>query len=599
MRRLQVAFSRGIGTFVLVVVAILGLSSTVTSRPASAAWPEFGRAITTAPNNQDDSHAAPDGAGGAIVVWVDAGSGVVDLFAQHVLASGELDSAWPINGRALLTDPTALAVPSQTAPGIVLDGAGGAIVAWVDGRTSSVSGADVYAQHVLASGLVDARWPANGAALCTATGNQTDLAIVSDGAGGAIVTWMDARGSDTEGGDIFAQHVLASGVVDPDWKTNGAAVCTAPGRQVFPELDTDGAGGAIVTWSDPRSSVTGFDIYAQHVLSSGVMDLAWPDDGRALCTATGGQIQSTIVSDGGAPAAGGSGAIVSWSDARDGTAHIFAHHVLASGALDRAWPVDGLAVCTAPIEQQHAIMVSDDAGGAIVSWEDQRSGIHNIFAQHVLVSGAVDARWPVNGRALSTRPTEQTGATMVEDGAGGAIVAWQDGSVDIFAQHVLASGALDPVFPVDGRPVCDLPGAQNGPSMVAAGPADAIIAWTDLRSGLTSDIFALELQAAETTDVDGPPPAREVTFARPSPNPAVAGVTLRFALPRETAMRLAIYDVGGRQVRLLVLGAQPAGGHALAWDLRDESGQPIGTGIYFARLEAEGHVLARKVAKLN
>jgi hypothetical protein len=584
---------RNLGSINALLVIIAALSLTIDPRPAMAAWPAFGRAISAAPGSQDDAMAATDGAAGAIVTWVDAASGVVDLFAQHVLASGELDPAWPSGGRALLTDPSTLPGPSgsQVFPVIVSDGAGGAIVAWQDGR--SLAGTDVFAQHVLANGQIDGRWPANGTALCTFTGNQTSLAIASDGAGGALVTWMDGR-SPATGIDIFAQHVLVSGEVDPDWKTDGAAVCTAPGRQARPQIDADGAGGAIVTWEDPRSSVTSFDIYAQHMLSSGLADLAWPTDGQALCTAPGGQLLPTIVSD------GAHGAIVSWTDNRDPTPHIFAHHILASGALDRAWPVNGLVLVTAPIEQQLSILVSDGAGGAIVSWQDQRSGVHNMYAQHVRVTGVVDAGWPINGIALSSRPTEQNGAVIVPDGAGGAVVTWQDGGTDIFAQHVLASGVLDPAFPTAGQPVIALPSVENKPSMVAAGGGSgAIITWTDFRSG-SSDIDALQLlTVVATAGVDDPGPSREVLLAAPRPNPARGSLALRFTLPRTTRVDLAIYDLAGRQVRQLVSEAQAAGDHSIGWDLRDDAGRAVGAGLFFARLDAEGRVLTQKVATLR
>ena len=62
---------------------------------------------------------------------------------------------------------------------------------------------------------------------------------------------------------------------------------------------------------------------------------------------------------------------------------------------------------------------------------------------------------------------------------------------------------------------------------------------------------------------------------------------------------LAIFDAGGRRVRALTSGAQPEGQHAVAWDLRDGSGSVAHAGVYFARLEVEGHVLTRKFAKLK
>ena len=76
-------------------------------------------------------------------------------------------------------------------------------------------------------------------------------------------------------------------------------------------------------------------------------------------------------------------------------------------------------------------------------------------------------------------------------------------------------------------------------------------------------------------------------------------VTLRFALQHQARVRLGIYDVGGRRVRELASGAQAAGEHALAWDLRDEAGRSVGAGLYFARLEAEGQVLTQKLATLR
>jgi hypothetical protein len=52
-------------------------------------------------------------------------------------------------------------------------------------------------------------------------------------------------------------------------------------------------------------------------------------------------------------------------------------------------------------------------------------------------------------------------------------------------------------------------------------------------------------------------------------------------------------------VRELASGAQPAGEHAIAWDLRDQSGRAVGAGLYFARLEAAGQALTRKLATLQ
>ena len=61
--------------------------------------------------------------------------------------------------------------------------------------------------------------------------------------------------------DIYAQRVNAAG--SPQWTADGVALCTAANDQRDPTIVSDGAGGAIVTWDDRRNG--GYDIYAQHV----------------------------------------------------------------------------------------------------------------------------------------------------------------------------------------------------------------------------------------------------------------------------------------------------------------------------------------------
>ncbi len=577
---------------VLVLVAFVSvpLGTLAAPRPAFANWPVCGRAISTAPKGQVHSTITTDGADGAIITWQDFRSPRINVFAQHVRASGDVDPAWPLDGQALLTDSLGLgnADGGQTSPLIVPDGAGGAIIAWQDNRNTDT---DVFAQHILASGAVDPDWKANGSALCTSPGVQNSIAMVSDGAGGAIVTWMDGRpGASVM--DIYAQHVLASGIVDPRWPVDGLAVSTAAGLQQFPVIVEDGLGGAIISWDDARSSVSRRDIYAQHVLNSGVVNRGWPLDGRALCTAAGDQGTPTIATD------RAHGAIVAWTDSRiAGTGHIFAHHVFGSGSLDPAWPVNGRAISNAAVTEGRPLAVSDGVGGAIVNWEGFTVEL-NMYVQHVTVFGVVDPAWPAGGRALSNSDRQQTFASIVPDGAGGAVVAWDD-SVDVVIQHVLANGALDPAYPDTGRAVCDLGADQGDPALVATGGGGAIVAWTDFRNGAFSgaDIFALQVLAAGTLDVSGATP--EIAFAHPRPNPARGPLTLRFTLPREAPVRLTIYDTTGRRVRELASGARPAGEHAIEWDLRGERGHAVDAGIYFVRLDVDGRSLTRKVATLR
>jgi flagellar hook capping protein FlgD len=562
-------------------------------RIASAAWPPFGRAISTAVGDQLAPSISTDGAGGAIIAWVDFRGAPVNLFARRVLASGELDPAWPADGRALRTNPLALGTESGNPgpPGIVPDGSGGAIVIWED-RRSSLTAPDIFAQHVLASGAVDVAWPANGLAVSATEGVQNFPSLISDGAGGAIVTWMDGRPG-TSGLDIYAQHVLLSGRVDPSWPANGVAVSAASGPQTSPTIVGDGSGGAIITWSDGRNATSSFDIYAQHLLHSGVVDPSWPVNGLAASTAPQGQFEPKIVSD------GSHGAVITWYDNQNGSNRVFVLRVLASGVVDPAWPVNGRAVSVGTEGQDFPRLVSDGSGGAIVAWQERVGGVFGVlaaWAQHIKATGVVDPAWPVGGRVLGGPQRDQGNAVIGPDGAGGAIVAWQEGSA-IKAGHVLASGTLDSAYSDSGRVVCDVPPSPRGsPAIVPVGAGGAIVAWEDYRSG-GADIYAKQV-LEPVTGVPGTP-GLEFAFDPPGPNPALSATTLRFSLSRDANVRLAIFDASGRRVRELISGTQPAGAHVIGWDFRDAHGGSIAAGIYFARLDVGARSLTRKVIHLR
>jgi predicted lipoprotein with Yx(FWY)xxD motif len=436
-----------------------------------------GVALCAAAGDQQYPQITSDGAGGDIVTWQDGRSGNTDIYAQRVNASGAVQ--WTTDGVALCT-----ATGTQRYPTITSDGGGGAIVTWEDCRSGG--NYHIYAQRVNASGAV--QWTTDGVALCTATGTQRYPTIISDGAGDAIVTWEDLR-SVISNYDIYAQRVNASGAVQ--WTANGIALCTATGAQWSPTITSDGAGGSIVTWWDNRNS--NWDIYVQRVNASGAVQ--WTANGVALCTATENQSSPKIASD------GAGGAIVTWSDDRSGDRAIYAQRVNGSGAAQ--WTKDGVALCTATGGQLNPKITSDGACGAIVTWEDYRSGEYNIYTQRVNASGGV--LWRTDGLALCTAEGEESDPTIVSDSAGGAIVTWMDlrglSSYDIYAQRVDASGAVQ--WTTDGVPLCAATGDQTSPAITSDGAGGVIVTWQDYRSGTNWGIYGLRVKANGSCALNG------------------------------------------------------------------------------------------------
>ncbi len=84
-------------------------------------------------------------------------------------------------------------------------------------------------------------------------------------------------------------------------------------------------------------------------------------------------------------------------------------------------------------------------------------------------------------------------------------------------------------------------------------------------------------------------------FAGAVPNPVRVGARFEYGLAAAGPVRLALYDIGGRLVRTLVDGEQAVGRRTVAWDLRDAGGARVGAGVYWARFEAAGTTLARRV----
>lgn len=87
----------------------------------------------------------------------------------------------------------------------------------------------------------------------------------------------------------------------------------------------------------------------------------------------------------------------------------------------------------------------------------------------------------------------------------------------------------------------------------------------------------------------------EIRFPPNYPNPFEEQTSLEYTLPEPASVRLAIYDVLGRQVDVLVDERQQAGVHTVQWNGRDESDRRVASGLYLARLVVDGTTKVRKM----
>jgi len=449
----------GIPRVALGVLVVLALIVVGICGEAAASWKENGIPVCTSKGDQLSVEAGPDGAGGAIITWYNGG-----VFAQHVDASGTV--LWTMDGVRVS------AAPGSQLPDIVEDGTGGAIITWNDVRSGA--NPDIYAQRLDSEGRL--MWPVEGVPVCTTACSERCRGITTDGAGGAIITWCDDRR--VGDCDVYAQRLDSSGRVL--WRVNGVPVCSADKAQGFPQIVSDGAGGALVTWADFREG-TDYWIYAQRLDGAG--NALWQESGVPICTAAGSKLPR-ITSD------GAGGAVIAWRDPRTTSNYdIYVQRVSGTGKV--LWQADGIPVCTVAGAKWWPLIVSDGSSGAIVLWRDYRDGSsYDTYAQRIDASGK--ALWKKNGALVCAGEYNERYHDMVPDGAGGAIVSWYEervsGTYDIHAQRMSSLGKA--VWKASGVVVCAAPEDQQFPIVVSDTKGGAILAWTDFRSGTNYDVYA-------------------------------------------------------------------------------------------------------------
>jgi hypothetical protein len=71
------------------------------------------------------------------------------------------------------------------------------------------------------------------------------------------------------------------------------------------------------------------------------------------------------------------------------------------------------------------------------------------------------------------------------------------------------------------------------------------------------------------------------------PNPFNPSTTISYGLPKNTHVKITVYDIRGRLVRTLQDGNQNAGYHRIIWNTQNTNGGAVSSGIYIYRIEAE------------
>ena len=95
------------------------------------------------------------------------------------------------------------------------------------------------------------------------------------------------------------------------------------------------------------------------------------------------------------------------------------------------------------------------------------------------------------------------------------------------------------------------------------------------------------------------PSASTVKIYNNYPNPFNPTTTLNYELSTDSKVKINIYDMNGRLVRLLTSSRQKAGRHSVIWNSKNELDQQVSAGMYIYSIETENDIKTSKMIFLK
>ncbi len=296
-------------------------------------WTEDGVPVCMIPGVQDHPDLCQDSSDGIIVCWEDDRDVDPGIYAQRILGNGT--PAWIADGIAVDTGDT-----GYYRPYLCRDGQGGAIIAW--------EYREIWAQRVRADGTL--AWATGGRFLWDNEFNHLMGGIEYDNRFGAIIFWS-AR-TNFEAYTIARQHVDSTGTSRYGQRQFGS---TEKPFNFFPCVVVRDDGGFILAYSDGLyGQVRSYDTEGNYLWTSNICGE--------------GEIYSLR-----AAADCNKGVHLVWVDRDRWKA--YTQHIDSLGV--RTWAAQGIPLADGSIEQRDVGICADGAGGAIMSWTDYREGYDN------------------------------------------------------------------------------------------------------------------------------------------------------------------------------------------------------------------------------
>ncbi len=196
---------------------------------------------------------------------------------------------------------------------------------------------------------------------------------------------------------------------------------------------------------------------------------------------------------------------------------------------------------------------------------------------------------------------------LCPDGEGGVYATWMcvDGytwdDMEMRYVHLKHDGSFaSPDYNTEGLIFSDAPYEREDLVIAPDGFGGMLAVWNDYRGRLGyapgDDVYAMRIH--DMTTGMGEPSSAKVPLAwslQPAyPNPFNPSTVVPFMLPHRAQVKIAVFDVLGREVATLLNEPVNGGAHQVVWN-----GDKTASGVYFVRMQADDFTATRRVVLMK
>ncbi len=428
-------------------------------------------------------------------------------------------------------------------------------VVWHDAR-NTVNNYEIYYKRSTDGGL---SWGSD-TRLTNTNNSSSELVSVSVSGSHVHIVWLDYRDGNAE---IYYKRSTDEGSTwEADLRlTNNTFDSQSPSLSVSGQF-------LHTVWYDNRDG--NYEIYYKRSTDGGV---SWGTDTRLTNNTGQSWYPSVSVS--------GSGVHVVWYDGRDGNDEIYYKRSTDGGV---SWGADTRLTNNTSLSQRPSVAA---AGTDVhVIWTDFRDGSDaEIYFKRSTDSGA---NWETDTRLTNSIGNSYYPSVTV---SGSALhLVWsdnRDGNQEIYYKRSTNRGSI---WGADTRLTINIPGISFLPSVAVSGPAVHVV-WSDDRNSNFEIYYKRDSTGNPTgiININSEIP-EQFSLSQNYPNPFNPVTNIKFSIAKSGKVKLAVYDITGKEVMILVNVNLTARTYNA-----DLDASKLASGVYLYSLETDDFAVTRKM----